>query len=137
MALKTSEIVTKVSAAAAGNLASFVAGGGLEDSGTRKDGLKTQTSTSGAIALNYNDGTVHAVTATGDITLTLTNLPTVGGIVVHATDWGAHTITLPAGTEFDGGATPTFTTSGTDILVFSTIDGGATITLLVAAQDVS
>jgi hypothetical protein len=101
-----------------------------------KDTLHTIASASGATELDYEDGSVFDVTATDDITLTYANLPTVGGIVIYATDWGAHTITLPSGTEFANDTEPDFTSAGTDIIVVTTKDGGTTTEFLVAAQDI-
>jgi len=101
-----------------------------------KDTLHTIASASGATELDYEDGSVFDVTATDDITLTYANLPTVGGIVIYATDWGAHTITLPSGTELDGGFSTFFTSSGTDIIIVTTKDGGTTTEFLIAARDI-
>jgi len=98
------------------------------------DRLKTFTAASGATELDYEDGSVFDVTATDDITLTYANLPTVGGIVIYATDWGAHTITLPSGTELDGGFSTFFTSSGTDIIIVTTKDGGTTTEFLIAPE---
>jgi hypothetical protein len=101
-----------------------------------KDTLHTIASASGATELDYEDGSVFDVTATDDITLTYANLPTVGGIVIYATDWGAYTITLPSGTEFTDGTEPDFTSAGTDIIVVTTKDGGTTTEFLIAARDI-
>ncbi|WP_156887654.1 hypothetical protein [Desulfotignum balticum] len=101
-----------------------------------KDTLHTIAAASGATELDYEDGSVFDVTANGNITLTYANLPAVCGIVIYATNWGAHTITLPAGTEFGGGSAPEFTAAGTDIIVLTTIDGGTTTEFMVAEQDI-
>ena len=37
---------------------------------------------------------------------------------------GSQTVNFPASVDWEGGTAPTLTTSGTDILVFATIDGG-------------
>jgi hypothetical protein len=109
---------------------------GTDPNKADKDTLHTIASASGATELDYEDGSVFDVTATDDITLTYANLPTVGGIVIYATDWGAYTITLPSGTEFTDGTEPDFTSAGTDIIVVTTKDGGTTTEFLVAAQDI-
>ncbi len=41
----------------------------------------------------------------------------------------------PASVDWAGGTAPTLTTSGTDILVFSTIDGGTIWHGMVASAD--
>jgi hypothetical protein len=100
------------------------------------DALHTIASASGATELDYTDGTVFAVTATADISITYANLPAVGGIVIYATNWGAHAITLPSGTVLAGGEAPTFTASGLDIITVTTKNSGTATEFLIAAQDV-
>jgi hypothetical protein len=101
-----------------------------------KDTLHTIAAASGATELDREDGSVFDVTATADISISYANFETVDGLVIYATNWGAHTITLPAGTEFGGGTGPEFTVAGTDIIVVTTKDGGTTTEFLVAEQDV-
>jgi hypothetical protein len=101
-----------------------------------KDTLHTIATASGATELDREDGSVFDVMATADISISYANFETVDGLVIYATNWGAHTITLPAGTEFGGGTGPEFTVAGTDIIVVTTKDGGTTTEFLVAEQDV-
>ena len=101
-----------------------------------KDTLHTITDAAGATELDYEDGSVFDITATDDISVSYANLPTVGGFVIYATNWGAHTITLPSGTEFGGGEAPEFTVSGTDLIVVTTKDTGTTTEFLTVDQDI-
>jgi hypothetical protein len=100
------------------------------------DSIQTIASASGATELDYADASVFDVTATGGVTLSYANLPAVGGIVIYATDWGAHTITLPTGTILAGGSAPSFTEDGLDIITVTTKNSGTTTEFLIAAQDV-
>lgn len=76
-----------------------------------------QLGVSGAISVNYALGDWFHIQPSGAITLSFTNFPTqVGGVVIEAEDFGAVAVTWPAGTRFSGGAAPTFTSSGTDLL---------------------
>ena len=43
-----------------------------------------------------------------------------------AINFGAYAITWPSGTKWPGGTVPTLSTSGTDILVFCSFNGGTT-----------
>lgn len=71
---------------------------------------------SGTHTLDYANGDAQKITATGDFTIAVSNFPTgnVVAFVIEAVNWGAHTITLPAGWKFSQGETPVFTSSGTD-----------------------
>ena len=40
------------------------------------------------------------------------------------TNGGSQTVNFPASVDWEGGTAPTLTTSGVDILVFATVDGG-------------
>jgi hypothetical protein len=50
---------------------------------------------------------------------------------------GAHTITWPASVNWSNGVAPTLTTSGTDILVFYTYDGGTEYYGFLSAANMS
>jgi len=69
-----------------------------------------------------------SLTTSGNTTFTFsTNVPTnfLHGFVLKLTSGGSHTITYPNTVDFAGGAAPDAPASGeTDILVFTTIDGG-------------
>ena len=84
----------------------------------------------GATTLDLTTGNVFTATATGNVTFTVTNVPVSGtcaSISLLATNFGAFTITWPAGTVWlGGGGAPTLSASGTDALVLFTVDAGTT-----------
>lgn len=68
-------------------------------------------------------------TVTGNVTVTFTNPPASGQegyIEVQLTNGGGFTITWPASVVWDGGTAPTLQTTGVDILIFNTTNGGTT-----------
>lgn len=72
---------------------------------------------------------VFYCTATTNITFTFAGAQPTGTItefVLELTNGGAYTITWPASVDWPSGTAPTLTTSGKDILVFYTRDGGTT-----------
>ena len=96
------------------------------------DSLGTGTHT-----FNYTNGDMQQLTATGNITLAFSNFPSgdVAGFIVDCINFGAHTITHPAGMLFAGGVAPTYTTSGIDrIMVMK--DKDDVLTLTMVAQDI-
>lgn len=77
--------------------------------------------------------------AAGAVSLTVSNVPasgTLGCFILDLTNGGAATLTLWSGLKWAGGAAPTLTVSGRDVLGFYTSDGGTTWTGLVLAKDV-
>ena len=91
----------------------------------------------GTHTFDYANGDMQQLTATGNITIAFSNFPTgnVAGFVVDAVNWGAHTITHPAGIQFAGGTAPNYTASGTDRLVVIN-DKDDVLTLHVVGQDI-
>jgi len=90
----------------------------------------------GTYTFDYSTGDMVQLTATGNITLAVSNFPSgdVAGYIVDCINFGAHTITHNAAWLFAKGTAPTYTTAGTDrILLMSDKDG--IITLTVVAQD--
>jgi len=86
-----------------------------------------------AVAVSASDvdltaGTYFTKTAAGNLTWTFSNTPAsrVVGFVLQLTNGGAYTMTWPASVDWPSGTAPTLTTSGVDILVFITNDGGTT-----------
>ena len=74
-------------------------------------------------------GTYFYKTITVANTFTTSNVPASGNVVsftLELTNGGAATITWMTGTKWAGGSPPSLTASGTDILVFTTRDGGTT-----------
>lgn len=83
-------------------------------------------------------GNFFTKTATGTITLTVSNVPAAGTFVegfLELTNGGAHTINLPAGSDTGGGDALTLTAAGRDLLGFYTHDGGATWNWVVIELD--
>jgi len=91
----------------------------------------------GTYTFDYDNGDMVQLTATGDITLAVSNFPSgdVAGHIVDCVNFGTHTITHPVAWLFAKGIAPAYTASGTDrILLMSDKDG--IITLTVIAQDI-
>ena len=77
--------------------------------------------------INIENGNVQTFTAGGNFTAAFTNPPAsgaAGSLTLIITNGGAHTITWPSAVKWSSGVAPTLTSSGTDILSFTTIDGG-------------
>ena len=74
-------------------------------------------------------GNIASLTVGAAITLALT-AGTVSGrcrtLTMFVTNGGAYTITWPTGVKWAGGAAPTLTASGVDVVTFMTVDGGTT-----------
>ena len=81
-------------------------------------------------AVNCQTGNVFSLSTTGNTTFTFTNPPASGtafGFTLQLTAGGTHTITYPAAVDWAGATAPDAPASGeTDILVFTTRDGGTT-----------
>ena len=97
--------------------------------------------TSGVATLNYENGSYQTLTTAGSVTLGFTNLPASGvsaSIVLRITVAStAHTLTLPAavsiGTDNLQGYVSnviTFSTTGTYIFEFTTVNGGSAISIV-------
>ena len=78
--------------------------------------------------INLANGNV--VTATVDTsanTFTFSNPPAsgkCGSFTLILTNGGSQTVNWPAAVDWAGGTSPTLTTSGVDVLTFTTVDGG-------------
>jgi len=85
--------------------------------------------TSGAnIECDLNDGnSFSAIISTDAVTFTFVD-PTASdeccSFILFLTNGGSQTVNWPGSVDWEGGTAPTLTTSGLDILVFVTIDGG-------------
>ena len=75
-------------------------------------------------------GNVFALSTTGNTTFTFSNPPASGtafGFVLKLTAGGSHSITYPASVDWAAATAPDAPASGeTDVLVFTTVDGGTT-----------
>jgi len=86
-------------------------------------------SVSGATTINLLNGNYFSATVAGITTWTFSNplaSPNACGFVIELTNAGAYAITWPAAVKWPGGTAPTLTTTGVDVLVFITDDGGTT-----------
>lgn len=81
-----------------------------------------------ASAVDCSAGNYFTKTASGALTWTFTNVPAsrAFAFALALTNGGSGTQTWPAAVVWNGGSAPTLQTSGTDILVFITSDGGTT-----------
>ena len=81
-----------------------------------------------ASAVDCATGNFFIKTAAGALTWTFTNVPTSRTFIfaLQLTNGGSGTQTWPASVVWDGGTAPTLQASGTDILVFTTVDNGST-----------
>lgn len=81
---------------------------------------------------------IHTVTVSGSFTWEFDDWPSTGveGVIrVYITNGGAGTITGWSSVLWEGGIAPTLQTSGLDILMFISLDGGTTIYGFVAGED--
>ncbi len=72
---------------------------------------------------NVVTGTVD----TSETTFTFSNSPTTGtagSFTLILTNGGSQTVNWPAAVDWAGSTAPTLTTSGIDVITFTTIDGG-------------
>lgn len=99
-------------------------------------------SLSGAVTVNYSAGSVQTVTTNGSISLLFTNWPAAGAtgtVAVQVTVSNvAHTLTIPTAVSVNNAGIQgintstnviTFAALGTYTFVFSTSDGGTTVTV--------
>ena len=97
--------------------------------------------TSGTVTLNWDNGSYQTLTTSGSVTLGFTNFPASGvaaSIVLQITVAStAHTLTLPAAVSvgtanLQGYASNviTFSTTGTFVFEFTTVNGGSAISVV-------
>jgi hypothetical protein len=93
----------------------------------------------GANNVDCATGSFFTKTIAGATTLTVSNVPAAGivpSIILHLTNAGSAVITWWAGMKWAGGAAPTLTAAGIDILGFYTLDAGTNWNGLVLGKDV-
>jgi len=90
--------------------------------------VRQNTTAVSASAIDCSVGNFFTKTASGALTWTFTNVPASRSIVIllQLTNGGTGTQTWPASMKWPGGTAPTLTTSGVDLLGFTTNDGGTT-----------
>lgn len=71
-----------------------------------------------SFTINFNNGDYFKLTATGNSTITFSNFTVgkVAAVIVECTNFGGKTISWPLGTKWAGGASPTFTSTGIDVI---------------------
>lgn len=96
------------------------------------------TITSGSPNMNLSVSDAFQITVTANTALTFGNAPASGKakyVSLEIINGGAFTVTWPTNTRWPGGTAPTLTTSGTDIVVFYTDDGGSNYRAAVVQKD--
>ena len=84
----------------------------------------------GDTAVNFAAGNVQTVTGNGNCEFTFTNPPAsgkAGTVTLIITNGGANTTTWHSSVKWPGNNAPALTSSGVDIVSFTTIDAGTTI----------
>lgn len=91
-----------------------------------------------AATVNMETANFFSATSTAATTWAFTN-PVAsgdfGGFILELTNGGAYTQAWPAAVDWPGGAAPTLTASGKDILLFVTRDAGTTYHGMAASLD--
>lgn len=108
-------------------------------SGKTVTGLKETRVAMAANNIDLATGNVFTKTISGAATLTVSNVPAAGAtasFILDLTNGGSAAITWWSGVKWAGGAVPTLTAAGRDVLGFFTHDGGTTWTGLVMGKDV-
>lgn len=95
--------------------------------------LVARGSVSATTTLDLTEGNFFAARIAGSTTFVFANPPVsvtgasggaAGGFVLELQNGGAATVTWPAAVDWPGGTAPTLTSSGFDVFVFITDDGG-------------
>lgn len=77
-------------------------------------------------------------TCTGSHTISFTNVPAGSWAgIIELTNGGLGTLTLPSGSTWAGGAAPTLSSSGIDLIGVFTVDGGTSWRWILIALAVS
>lgn len=93
---------------------------------------------SGAVTVDLSTGNFFHATVTGNVTgVTITNAVSgnVAFFVLELTNGGAFTVTWGSAFKWPGGAAPSLTVSGVDLLAFYTRDGGTTVRAVRSMAD--
>ena len=96
-------------------------------------------SAGGSRTVDLEDGNSFSATVTtSTVTWTFSN-PTASdelcGFTLTLVNGGSQTVNWPGSVDWGGGSAPSLTTSGTDVLVFFTIDGGTIWHGMIASTD--
>lgn len=112
--------------------------GGLKINGGYGIRLNTLGNVSGTASIVMSNGSYITATVTGNVTFTFTSSFTTGtgcGFVLQLTNGGNYSITWPASVRWPNGVAPSLTPNGTDILSFTTVDGGSNWRGVVSMYD--
>lgn len=123
----TAFVKAAVDASAATKLS--LSGGTMTGALNLKSSTQARVDMSSATAIDQAEGNYFTKTIAANTTFTITNVPSgtvSSGFVLELTNGGAYTVTFPASVKWAGGAAPTLTASGVDVLVFITDDNGTT-----------
>ena len=94
----------------------------------------------GTDAIDVSAGNVVTATvSTGTQTFTFTNPSATGkacSFTLHLTNGGSQTVNWPGAVDWAGGSAPSLTSSGLDVITFTTIDAGTTWLGFLAGADV-
>ncbi|MCH2038698.1 MAG: DUF2793 domain-containing protein [Rickettsiales bacterium] len=96
--------------------------------------IATNSSATGAVTIDYNDGNICELTLTGNITsLTINNPPATAKagnmtLILKQDATGSRTVSWPAALKWVGGVEPTLSTAANaiDIISLTTTDAGST-----------
>jgi hypothetical protein len=94
---------------------------------------------SGSQTIDVTNGNNVTVQISGTTTFTFSNptaSPNACGFSMRIVNGGSATVNWPASVKWPGGAAPTLTSSGADVLVFYTTDGGTIWSGFVAGLDI-
>jgi hypothetical protein len=95
-------------------------------------------SISGNTPINLQSGNYVSATIAGTTTFSFTNplsSPNACGFILELTNGGSASVIFPNTVRWPGGAVPALTSSGVDVLVFITDDGGTNWRGLVSMLD--
>lgn len=101
----------------------------LQDS---SEALDTNATATGAVSVDIENGNVHSLTLTGNVTLSFDN-PSESGefckliLFIAQDSTGGRTVTLPASVQWAGGIAPTLTTTAlaVNVITFYTFTEGS------------
>lgn len=108
-------------------------------SGKTLTGLRETRVAVAASAIDLASGNIFTKTISGATTFTLSNVPASGtsvSFILDLTNGGSAAVAWWSGVKWAGGAAPTLTAAGRDVLGFFTHDGGTTWTGLLLGKDV-
>lgn len=92
-----------------------------------------------SVTLDLSTAQSFDLTVSGATTVTFANAPStanaLSGFLLRLVNGGSAAVTWPASVDWPGGTAPSLTPSGTDLLVFTSDDQGATWRGAVAISD--